>query len=92
LRAFYSDNITFSNNYVYSAGTGNAGIRIYESSNCIIERNYFNVYGFGILINPQGGVPCGNNIYRDNYIEGHYGLPGIALWPWDTEVSNVRHS
>ncbi|RLG66370.1 hypothetical protein DRN89_01030, partial [archaeon] len=88
LRAFYSDNITFSNNYVYSAGTGNAGIRIYESSNCIVERNYFNVYGFGILINPQGGVPCGNNIYRDNYIEGHYGLPGIALWPWDTEVSN----
>ena len=88
LRAIYSDNITFSNNYVYSAGTGNAGIRIYESSNCIVERNYFNVYGFGILINPQGGVTCGNNIYRDNYIEGHYGLPGIALWPWDTEVSN----
>ncbi|RLJ03869.1 MAG: hypothetical protein DRP08_02850, partial [Candidatus Aenigmatarchaeota archaeon] len=88
LRAIYSDNITFSNNYVYSEGTGNAGIRIYESSNCIIENNYFNVYGFGILINPQGGVPCGNNIYRGNYIEGHYGLPGIALWPWDTEVSN----
>ncbi|MCW3136373.1 MAG: carboxypeptidase regulatory-like domain-containing protein [Canidatus Methanoxibalbensis ujae] len=88
LRAIYSDNITFSNNYVYSAGTGNAGIRIYESSNCIIENNYFNVYGFGILINPQGGVSCGNNIYRDNYIEGHYGLPGIALWPWDTEISN----
>ena len=88
LRAIYSDNITFSNNYVYSARTGNAGIRIYESSNCIVERNYFNVYGFGILINPQGGVPCGNNIYRDNYIKGHYGLPGIALWPWDTEVSN----
>ncbi|RLE01101.1 MAG: hypothetical protein DRI99_07815, partial [Candidatus Aminicenantes bacterium] len=81
LRAIYSENITFTNNYVYSAGTGNAGVRIYESSNCIIENNCFNVYGFGILINPQGGVPCGNNIYRDNYIEGHYGLPGIALWP-----------
>ncbi|MHC1571345.1 MAG: PKD domain-containing protein [Methanosarcinales archaeon] len=73
---------------MYSAGTGNAGVRIYESSNCIIENNYFNVYGFGIEINPQGGVPCGNNIYRDNYIEGHYGLPGIALWPWDTEISS----
>ena len=88
LRAIYSDYIVFSNNYIYSAGTGNAGIRIYESSYCIIEKNYFNVYGFGILINPQGGVPCGNNIYRDNYIEGHYGLPGIALWPWNTEISN----
>lgn len=88
LRAIYCNNITFSNNYIYSAGTGNAGIRIYESSYCTIENNYFNVYGFGILINPQGGVPCGNNTYRDNYIEGHYGLPGIALWPWDTEISN----
>jgi len=88
LRAIYSENITFTNNYVYSAGTGNAGVRIYESSNCIIENNYFNVYGFGILINPQGGVPCGNNIYMDNYIEGHYGLPGIALWPQATEISN----
>ncbi|RLA79875.1 MAG: hypothetical protein DRG36_04210, partial [Deltaproteobacteria bacterium] len=88
LRAIYSENITFSNNYVYSSGTGNTGIRIYESSNCVIENNYFNVYGFGIEINPQGGIPCGNNIYRDNYIEGHYGLPGIALWPQYTEVSN----
>ncbi|RLG44454.1 MAG: hypothetical protein DRN81_04555, partial [Thermoproteota archaeon] len=88
LRAIYSNNITFLRNHVQSSGTGNAGIRIYESSNCVIESNYFNVNGFGILINPQGEVPCGNNTYRDNYIEGHYGLPGIALWPWDTEVSN----
>lgn len=88
LRAIYSRNITFSDNHVHSEGTGNAGIRIYESSDCVVENNYFNVYGFGILINPQGGVPCGNNIYRYNYMEGHYGLPGIAMWPWDTEVSD----
>jgi len=90
LRAIYCENITFCRNYVHSEGTGNAGVRIYESSGCVVEGNYFNVYGFGVLINPQGGVPCGNNIYRGNYIEGHYGLPGIAVYAYDTPISGER--
>jgi hypothetical protein len=77
------------NNYIYASGTGNTGVRIYQSSGCIVENNTFNVYGSGILINPQAGGTCGNNIYRYNYIKGnYYDMPAIAMHAWDTAIEN----
>ncbi|RLG67251.1 MAG: hypothetical protein DRO11_10355, partial [Methanobacteriota archaeon] len=88
LRAMKCQRITFSNNYAHADGTGNTGVRIYASSNCVVENNKFNVYGLGIEIQVQSSVTCGNNIYRDNYIEGHDGLSGIWLQALDGVINN----
>ncbi|KYH41315.1 MAG: Disaggregatase related protein [Candidatus Bathyarchaeota archaeon B26-1] len=85
----YCEKIKVINSYVYASGTGNAGIRLYECSFCLVERNYFNVYGFGILINPQGGVPCGNNVYKYNIMYGNYrDTPAIAIYARGTPIEN----
>ena len=86
IRGIYCDRLRFSYNYVYSSGTGNAGVRLYECDSCIVEYNTLSVYGFGILINPQGGVPCGYNVYRGNILEGQYGLPAIYVAGYGTEI------
>ena len=85
----YSRRITISGNFVHAEGTGNAGARLYECSHCLVENNRFDVYGFGILINPQGGVPCGNNVYRYNFMRGNYrDTPGIAIYAYATPIEN----
>ena len=85
----YSERITIAGNFVHSRGTGNAGARLYECSHCLVENNHFDVYGFGILINPQGGVPCGGNVYRYNFMRGNYrDTPAIAIYARGTPIEN----
>lgn len=79
MRAIYCDRITFSNNHAEAHGTGNTGVRLYTSSDCVVENNYLNVYGFGIELEVESAHTQKGNVYRNNYIEANFGIPGIWM-------------
>ena len=89
LRTIYCKKIKFSNNHVEAHGTGNTGVRVYTSSDCVIENNYLNTYGFGIEIEIQSPKLQKGNVYRGNYIEAHYGLPGIWVFAWEGTIKDA---
>jgi len=62
------DGITFADNLAWHLGAH--GVRFYNTKNSIVERNRLYSGDHGIDTNTEGGGWYGNNIYRNNYIDG----------------------
>jgi len=62
------ERVTFADNLAWNLGAH--GIRVAGNTrNSIFERNRLYAGDYGILINTEGSAWCGNNIYRNNYID-----------------------